>query len=297
MDKSVLKQWLKAGYMENQVVMPTQEGTPQGGIISPTLANMALDGLEKSVYDAAYPRYKNKIYVVRYADDFVVMAESRDLLENKVKPAIEKFLSERGLELSSEKTKLSHIDAGFDFLGFNIRRYGGKLLIKPTKSNVLAFIKEIREVIRMSITSSTTELLRQLNPKIRGFGHYYKHVVAKRTFAYIDNSIYLTLGWWINRRHPNKKSRTWRRKKYFRSEGFRNWIFSTKVRNKMGEIVNFDLFKMQSLPILRHIKIKNAASPYDAQYKDYFEKRGRLRRKSSSVHWAHIRTQHLVGVR
>jgi RNA-directed DNA polymerase len=296
-DKRALKQWLKSGYMENQVLLPTNEGTPQGGIISPILANMALDGLEHAVYQAAYPRYLNKIYVLRYADDFVIMAESKDLLENKIKPAIEQFLKERGLELSPEKTKINHVDSGFDFLGFNIRRYGGKLLIKPAKSNVLAFIREIREIIRMNISSSTAELLRQINPKIKGWGHYYKHVVAKRTFAYIDNCIYLTLRWWINRRHPNKKSRSWRIKKYFRSEGRRNWIFATKIRNKLGELKHFDLFKMQSLPIKRHVKVKREASPYKDEYKDYFERRERLRRKSSSVHWVYAKTQHLVGIR
>lgn len=297
LDKWMLKQWLKAGYIENQVLLPTEEGTPQGGVISPTLANMTLDGLEGAVYQAAKPRYLNKVYVVRYADDFVIMAESKALLENKVKPAIEQFLKGRGLELSSEKTRISHIDAGFDFLGFNVRRYDGKLLIKPAKANVVNFLNEIRETIRMNISSSTAELLRQLNPKIKGWAHYYKHVVSKRTFSKIDDSIYRALRWWINRRHPNKKSRTWRNKKYFRSEGFRNWIFSTKIRNKSGELINFDLFKMKYLPIKRHIKIKSCATPYDTQYKDYFEKRERLRRKSSSVHWVHKKTQHLAGIR
>lgn len=296
-DKRVLKQWLKAGYMENQVLIPTDEGTPQGGIISPTLANMTLDGLEATVYQAASPRYLNKVYVVRYADDFVIMAESKVLLEEKVKPAIEQFLKERGLELSSEKTRISHIDAGFDFLGFNVRRYGGKLLIKPAKTNIIAFLREIRNVIKMNASSSTAELLRQLNPKIKGWAHYFKHVVSKKIFSNIDNSIYLALSSWINRRHPNKKSRTWRRKKYFRSEGSRNWVFSTKIRNKSGELIHFDLFKMKYLPIKRHVKIKRDATPYDTQYKDYFEKRERLKRKSSSVNWVHCKTQHLVGVR
>lgn len=201
--------------------------------------------------------------MVRYADDFVVMAESKVLLEEKVKPAIETFLKARGLELSSEKTRISHIDAGFDFLGFNVRRYGGKLLIKPAKANIVAFLREMREIIRMNLSSSTAELLRQLNTKIKGWAHYYKHVVAKRIFANIDNSIYLALNSWINRRHSNKKSRTWRRKKYFRSEGHRDWIFSTKIRNKLGELMNFDLFKMKYLPIKRHVKIKRGATPYD----------------------------------
>ncbi len=296
MDKTVLKQWLQAGYIEKQVLIPTEEGTPQGGIISPTLANMVLDGLEEAIYKAAAPRYLNKAYVIRYADDFVVAAESKDLLESKIKPAIEHFLKVRGLELSVEKTKITHIDKGFDFLGFNVRRYGGKLLIKPAKANVKAFMREIREVIKMNITSTTAELLRQLNPKIRGWAHYYKHVVSKRIFSNVDNGIYVALKWWINRRHPGKNW-TWRRKKYFRNEGLRNWVFSTKIRNKSGELIHYDLFKMKYLPIKRHIKVKRDATPYDPSYIEYFERRKRLKRYSSSVCWAHSKTQHLVGIR
>ena len=295
-DTIVLKQWLSAGYVEKQVLLPTSEGTPQGGIISPVLANMTLDGLEEAVYKAAYPRYLNKIYVVRYADDFVVVAESKELLEHKIKPAIESFLKVRGLALSKEKTKLTHIDKGFDFLGFNVRRYGGKLLIKPAKASVKGFMQEIREVIRMNISSTTEVLLRQLNSKAKGWGHYYKHVVSKRIFSKVDDSIYVALKWWINRRHP-KKSGTWRSQKYFRSEGLRNWIFFTKIRDKLGKVVNFDLFKIASLPIKRHVKIRRDATPYNPAYDDYFEKRLRLKRESSNVHWTHLRTQHLVGVR
>jgi RNA-directed DNA polymerase len=296
MDKLILKQWLSAGYIEKQVLLPTLEGTPQGGVISPVLANMALDGLEEVVYKAATPRYLNKISVVRYADDFVIAAESKELLECKVKPAVESFLMERGLELSLDKTKITHVDDGFDFLGFNVRRYGGKLLIKPAKANVKAFIQEIREIIRINVSSTTEILLRQINPKIRGWGYYYRHVVAKQTFSNVDNDIYLALKWWINRRHPNKNG-TWRSEKYFRSEGLRNWVFSTKIRNKSGEITNFDLFKMSSLEIKRHIKIKRDATSYNSSYEDYFKRRIRLKRESSSVHWSYLRTQNLVGIR
>jgi len=296
MDKAILKQWLAAGYIEKQVLLPTEEGTPQGGIISPTLANMVLDGLEETVYTAVTPRYLNKAYVARYADDFVVMAESKELLELKVKPAIEDFLKERGLELSPEKTKITHVDVGFDFLGFNVRRYGGKLLIKPAKTNIKAVLQEVREVIKTNIASTSVELIRQLNPKIKGWAHYYKHVVAKRIFSDIDNSVYLALDWWMHRRHPNKNS-AWRQKKYFRSEGLRNWVFSAKFRNKLGQLINFDLFKMKYLPIKRHVKVKMEATPYDPAYTEYFEKRERLKRYSSSVHWVHVRTCHLVGIR
>lgn len=297
MDKMILKQWLAAGYVENQILLPTEEGTPQSGIISPTLANMTLDGLEAAVYKAVYPRYLNRVYVIRYADDFVITAESKEMLENKVKPAIENFLKERGLELSPEKTKITRITEGFDFLGFNVRRYDcGKLLIKPAKANIKGFMQEIREVVKVNIAETTQTLLRQLNPKIKGWAHYYKHVVAKHTFSVVDNSIYLALRQWMHRRHQ-KKGRAWLQKKYFRTEELRNWVFTTKIRNKDGRTVNFDLFKMTSIPIKRHIKVKNAATPYDPEYFEYFKRRAFLKRQSSSVHWTHQKTLHLVGVR
>lgn len=257
---------------------------------------MTLDGLEKAVYEVAYPRYLNKIYVVRYADDFVILAESKELLENKVKPAIEQFLNIRGLVLSETKTRITHIDKGFDFLGFNERRYAGKLLIKPAKASIKCFMQEIREVIRMNIASTTDELLRQLNTKIKGWGNYYRHVVLKRIFSKVDDGIYIALKWWIARRHPNKNG-SWRTKKYFRYEGLRNWIFSTKIRNKLGETVNFDLFKVSSIPIIRHIKVRRDATTYNPVYNDYFERRLRLRRESLSVHWNHLKNKHSVGIR
>lgn len=114
-DKTILKQWLAAGYMEKQALMPTREGTPQGGIISPTLANITLDGLEETVRNAV-PRLRSKVHVVRYADDFIVTGASKKLLEHKVKPAIKAFLEKRGLMLSQEKTKITHIADGFNFL-------------------------------------------------------------------------------------------------------------------------------------------------------------------------------------
>ena len=130
MDKNVLQQWLKAGFMEKDIFHITEDGCPQGGIASPTLANLALDGLEKIVLDVT--RNGDKIHFVRYADDFICTADSKEILETKVQPAIITFLKERGLELSLEKTKITHINEGFDFLGFNIRKYGEKLLIKPS---------------------------------------------------------------------------------------------------------------------------------------------------------------------
>jgi RNA-directed DNA polymerase len=166
--------------------------------------------------------------VISYADDFIITGASKEVLEQKVMPLLVSFLKERGLELSSEKTCITHVDKGFDFLGFNVRKYKGKLLIKPSQKNVKAFLDDIRELIK-SNAATTEDLIRQLNPKIRGWGNYDRHVVAKETFKYVDNVIFKTILQWINRRHP-RKSNKWKAKKYFRSEGLRRWIFSTVMK-------------------------------------------------------------------
>jgi RNA-directed DNA polymerase len=168
MERRILKQWLNAGFIEKQTLFPTTEGTPQGGIISPVAANIALEGLEEVVQQAASRKSKHKAHTVRYADDFVIMGVTKELLENDIKPAVERFLAERGLVLSLEKTKITHIEKGFDFLGFNVRKYQGKLLIKPSKSGVTTFVRKIREVVKTYKAVTAYELIGMLNPKIMG---------------------------------------------------------------------------------------------------------------------------------
>ena len=216
--------------------------------------------------------------VISYADDFVITGASKEVLENKIMSAVVAFLKERGLELSQQKTKITHIDEGFDFLGFNVRKYKGKLLIKPAKKNVKSFLATIRKLIK-SNAATTEVLLSQLNPKIRGWGSYFRHVVAKETFSYIDNFIFQAILRWVKRRHP-QKSAQWMRKKYFRSQGLRKWIFSTGIRNEKGESIPLDLFSMASTPIRRHVKVKAVATPYDPQFTDYFLKRMRPRKNA-----------------
>ena len=280
MDQQVLRKWLAAGYMEEGTLYPTERGTPQGGIASPTLANMTLDGLEAVAVTAA-PKGQ-KVHVVKYADDFIITGASKELLEEKVKPAVAAFLRERGLELSPEKTRITHIEVGFDFLGFNVRKYNGKLLIKPVKGSVKAFLAEIRGFIKSRATVKTAELIRQLNPKVRGWANYYRHVVSQKTFDSVDHQVFRALWAWIRRRHPNK-SATWRHKRYFRRQGNRNWVFSASIRNPQGEAMPLDLFRAASIPITRHVKIRAVTTPYDPAFADYLASRQRSRRSSRLV--------------
>lgn len=276
MEKSILRKWLKAGYIEKQVLKPTEEGTPQGGICSPVLANMTLDGLEKKLREK-YPKRpghgsKGMINLVRYADDFLVTSNSKETLEEEVKPLIEQFMKERGLELSPEKTIITHIDDGFDFLGQNVRKYKGKLLIKPSKKKVAAFLAKIREIISENKQATTGHLILKLNPVIRGWANYHRHVVSKDTFNDVDHAIFETLWHWAKRRHPNKGEK-WVKDKYFFSIEDRKWVFSGRVMGKDGAIRDIHLLRAVDTPIERHTKIQSAANPYDPQWETYFEQR------------------------
>ena len=261
--KSKLKRWLKAGYLERKVFNPTQEGTPQGGIISPTLANMALDGLE-ALLASNFTR-KDKIHFVRYADDFIVTGNTKEILETRVQPLVEEFLSKRNLTLSAEKTRISHISDGFDFLGFNIRKYGTKLLIKPAKSSITRFKRGIKELVIKSRTLTAEDMILKLNPVIRGWANYYRHVVSKRIFCTLDHEIWKMTWQWAKRRHPNKPL-GWIKSKYYQSIGGRNWVFCEKGSN-------VSLIKLGDIPIRRHVKIKSDANPYDPEWVAYFIER------------------------
>lgn len=272
-DKRMLKQWLKAGYIEKQILFLTEGGTPQGGIISPILANLVLDGLEKAIKK----RNCNKVHFIRYADDFIITGESQEVLEKDIKPLVVRFLQERGLILSREKTSITHIDKGFNFLGFNLRKYQGKLLIKPSKDSTKRFLEEIRRVIKVNRTSKTSDLIGQLNPKIRGWSNYYRHVVAKEIFGYIDDCIYRAISQWTRRRH-NKKNIAWMRKEYFHRHGMDNWVFfGTKIEED-GQKKRVDLFRASSIKIKRHVKVRQAARIYDPRYTKYFAQRKRKNR-------------------
>jgi RNA-directed DNA polymerase len=281
MDRVILQKWLKSGYMEKHVLHDTTDGTPQGGIISPALANGALDGLERLLQEK-YPagrRLKSLggekpcVNLVRYADDFVITSKSKELLEGEIKPLVEQFLQERGLELSPTKTVITHVEHGFDFLGQNVRRYpNGKLLIKPSKKNVGTFLDAIRRIIKDAHGVSAADLIDQLNPKIRGWANYHRHVVSKRTFGRVDHTLFSSLWQWARRRHPNKSPR-WFKPKYFDRRGNRDWSFFGEPCDDEGRPNKVWLYYAKSTPIKRHVKVKGEANPYDPTYETYFEER------------------------
>jgi RNA-directed DNA polymerase len=276
MDKEILRKWLTAGYIDNGTLHHTTVGTPQGGIASPTLLNMTLSGLEDIIN--LNTKQRDKINISIYADDFIITGASKEVLEQKVKPAVEAFLGERGLELSKEKTKITHIDDGFDFLGFNIRKYKGKLIIKPSKNSIKSFLSKTREIIKSKMADKTEILIHQLNQKIRGWANYFRSSCAKKSFGYIDHRIFELLWRWIKRRHPHK-SVGWRKKRYFRQYKLRKWIFYTKTSQGKGPLTTTDLMRMCSVPIIRHVKIKKEAIPFDPKYKEYFEQRENRQKK------------------
>jgi RNA-directed DNA polymerase len=278
MDKVILRKWLKAGFLEEGVLFATTEGTPQGGIISPALANRTLDGLEgllaRHYADADGSSRKHKVHLVRYADDFIITGTSEVLLEYGVKPLVEPFLQERGLELSHEKTRITRLEDGFDFLGQTVRRFAnGKVLIRPSKKSVKTFLAGIREVIReQGGHSSAGELIRALNAKIKGWTLYHRHACSKRTFSYVDTRIFTLLWRWCRRRHRHKP-RKWIKEKYFKRFGSRDWVFTGGVKDGKGRSRPMCLLEAQAVRIRRHVKIRAGANPYDPKWERYFEER------------------------
>lgn len=283
-DKHILEKWLKSGVVFNKLLQPTVEGTPQGGIISPTLANTTLDGMErmlKEKYKVSYidgKLYHPKVNCVRYADDFIITADKREILE-ETKCMLIEFLGKRGLTLSEEKTLITHISEGFDFLGFNVRKYNGTLLIKPSPKSQKRFTEKLHEVVfKKNKAVAQQKLIEDLNPVLRGWGNYYSSVVSKTTFSKIDHILTNQLKRWSYRRHTNK-SREWIKNKYFIKVGTRDWIFGFKYKDcEKGAI--FILMKLADIPIRRYVKVKCEANPYDPTWDAYFLKRMQKRNRS-----------------
>lgn len=281
MDTQILEKWLKCGYVETRKLFPTDEGAPLGGTISPTLMNMTLDGLERLLQERLPTRQKvngrthfNKLNFVRYADDFIITGESPEFLRDKVLPIVKEFLTERGLQLSEEKTVITHIEDGFDFLGKNIRKYNGKLLIKPSKTSVKSFLEKVRSIIKGNKSTKQETLIRKLNPVIRGWVNNQRYVVSSKVFSRVDYEIYKCLWQWAKRRHK-KKSHKWIAQKYWHHIGSRQWTFSVPYENQSteGEPLYCKLEYATDTKIIRFKKIVAEANPFDECWTDYFEER------------------------
>jgi RNA-directed DNA polymerase len=246
------------------------------GIASPVMANLALDGLEK-LLQAHYPpntkrAQRAKVPLVRYAADFLSTGSSPELLAHEVTPLVEQFLRTRGLELSPTKTHRTSIEDGFDFLGQHRRKYARKRLIKPARKSVQTFLGHIREMVKANKQTPAGHLMAQLNPVIRGWANYHRHVVSKATFIKVDTAICKNRWSWATRRPP-KKSGRWVAKKYFRTRPGRQWTFVGTDASQQGQSHELALLRAGDVPIQRHVKVKGTANPYDPQWEVYFEER------------------------
>ncbi|MDQ6645527.1 MAG: group II intron reverse transcriptase/maturase [Chloroflexota bacterium] len=273
--RRTIKAWLKAGVMEGEELFPTDEGTPQGGVISPLLANIALHGLE-TVIGKAFPSSSQRPIVIRYADDFLVMHERLDEIE-RCQQIVTEWLVGMGLELKPSKTRITHTlhtyqgNTGFDFLGFSVRQFpvgkthtgrngqgrklGFKTIIKPSEEAQKRHAKTVGDTTRKMRGSRQIDLIRQLNPKIRGWCNYHSTVISGKVFSKMSEVMYQQLRRWAQRRHP-KKSRTWVANCYWHpNEG--KWDFACKE----GRLVLH-----REIPIRRHVKVQGARSPYDGDW-------------------------------
>ena len=288
-----VRAWLQAGVMDGKELFPTSEGTPQGGVISPLLANIALHGIENQVNQAFRKLYKSgretwfhkkgehflPPQLIRYADDFVVIHENLAVVQ-RCQQIIAEWLKDIGLELKPSKTRISHTlekyegNTGFDFLGFNIRQYrvaaeysaknfkgeavGFKTLIKPSKEAIKRHVVKVGKIIDAHKSVPQKGLIQHLNPVIRGWANYYSTVVSKETFSEIDHIVYQQLLAWAKRTHPGTPVKGIVRK-CWQTVGKNHWVFATKESNE----ITTRLLKQAETPIVRHEKVKGEASPYD----------------------------------
>jgi len=283
--RALVRQWLKAGVMEEGVVHDTTTGTPQGGVISPLLLNIALHGMEAAVGVRYNPNgtIKGKRAVVRYADDEVIFCETQeDAL--RAQEDLSRWLAERGLKLSEEKTRIVHLTDGFDFLGFNIRHFpspkttrtGYKILIRPSKKSVKAVRQKLREAWLELKGHSLSAVLWRLNPIIRGWADYYRTQCATKTFTKLDGWMHWRAMRYVKHTHPNK-SQDWRVKRYFGqldSDREDCWVFGDTRPDKNGR--HRHLIKFSWRKIVRHILVKGTHSPDDPDLREYWSERRKI---------------------
>jgi len=272
--------WLKAGVIDKDGFAPTDEGTPQGGVASPLIFNVALHGMEAAAgttyrwdpYRQSETTVKGTPVLVRYADDFVALCDSREQAE-QVKARLTPWLASRGLAFNEDKTRVVHLDEGFDFLGFNIRRYGTKLLIKPSKAAVKRVRNRLAAEMRALRGANASAVIRTLNPIVRGWAAYYRGVVSTETFHALDGYLWTLTYKWALYRH-NHRSRRRIIARYFgpfhptRKD---RWVFGD--RETGAHLTRFSWTK-----IVRHDLVKGRASPDDPDLIEYWARRRRKTR-------------------
>jgi RNA-directed DNA polymerase len=271
MNKRVLSRWLHSGFLDRGTLLPTTAGVPQGGIISPVISNMVLDGLETVVHGGSWHRRVHNINYVRWADDFIVTATSRQVLEDSVLPRINAFLAERGVRLSPTKTVITPITQGFDFLGQTLRKHErppGKLQITPSQASVRALKARIKALCKQSTGRTPAQLIATLNPVLRGWANYHRHVICGETFATLDNFVWQRLYRWARGRHPNKTGR-WIAEHSFPPQAGKSWRFTDPVSGK--EVIRV----REAVKPRRHVKVKGDANPFDPAWAAYFQHRDR----------------------
>jgi len=274
--RELICQWLKAGYMEDGVFHDTEAGTPQGGVISPLLANIAFHGMEEALgvrYDTRAGREASlrdgSLALVRYADDFVVFCYSKEQAE-EAKSKLMSWFSERGLTFSEEKTKIRHVEEGFDFLGFNIRLFnvqhstkGAKAIIRPSRDSVKKVKRKLRSIFRECHGQAAEVLIKKVNPVIRGWANYFRTGVSKRIFSLLDNYLFHLQKRWSRRQHPTKVW-GWRKERYWRTMDENKWVFTD------GESY---MYQFKWTPIERHTCVQRFASWDDPELETYWTMR------------------------
>lgn len=301
--RELIKQWLKAGYVEAEIFHATESGTPQGGIISPLLANIALDGLDELLKryvkttiqtrnsgkrKGKTEKVKSPMYgYIRYADDFIITARCEEDIKAVV-PIVEEWLDKRGLALNQEKTSIAQIAQGVNFLGFNLRQYKGKFLTKPQKEKVLGFLQKLRNWLKANKSLPQDAVIASINQQLIGWANYYRTGVSKAVFSYVDHMVHKMLWAWAVRRHPTK-GKAWVKNKYFRTLGRRQWIFATEVKDRRGNPKIESVVKISQMPIIRHVKVKDTSSPDNPTLAKYWEQRrtttGKTRWDKSSKYY------------
>ena len=294
--KRLINAWLKAGVMEKAHFEPTETGTPQGGIISPLLLNIALHGMEAAL-GITYAYHKDKQQwnntgkraLIRYADDFVIFTETKEDAIT-AKQDVSQWLQERGLTLSDEKTKICHMTEGFDFLGFTIRHYpvsntrtGFKMLTTPSKASVTSFKRRLRAEWKALVGHNAESVIQRLTPILRGWANYFRCGVSSEVFHHIDNFMYERIYHWCKRTHPSKPWH-WIQDTYFRTREQDQWVFGTETST---------LLKVRNTPIIRHCLVYHDSSPDDGTLKEYWEERNQkqLERLQSQRHRTLARRQ------